>query len=60
MAANTVLNYLPRKSVIHRADRNYQTGILPALYLCKYDHLQYLGAARTPGSKHSYFQTKQN
>ena len=39
MAAKTVLNYLPRESVIHKLTGTTKLGVFPAFYFCKYDHL---------------------
>ena len=60
MAANTVLNYLPRESVVHKTHRNYQAGIFPVIYLCQHDHLQHLGASGTFGGEYLSVQTQQD
>ncbi len=39
MAAKTVLNYLPRESVIHKLTGTTKLAFFPAFYFCKYDHL---------------------
>ncbi len=39
MAANTVLNYLPRKSVVHELTGTTKAGLFSAVHLCQYDYL---------------------
>ena len=41
MAANTVLNYMPRKSVVHDLTGTTKAGVLSAIYLRQHDHLQH-------------------
>ena len=55
MAAKTVLNYLPRKSVVHQLTG---TTKLAFFLLFTFDHLQHLGAAGADGRQLCGVQTQ--
>ena len=59
MAANTVLNYLPRESVVHRLTGTTKLAFF-LFYLRQHDHLQHLGASGTFGGEYLSVQTQQD
>lgn len=60
MAANTVLNYLPRESVVHRLTGTTKLAFFLLFTFCQHDYLQHMGASGTFGGEYLSVQTQQD